>query len=263
MPRSPAEIDPERAASWIERGVPVALISLVNVSGSAPRTAGTAMLVTHDALSGTIGGGALEWALIGAAREMLRSGRDQCDIEQALGPEIGQCCGGKVKAHISRLTETTVQHLFANEEKPTVCIFGAGHVGAALARSFSLLPVNVEIIDQRPHLLSALGEFGQLCETALPEAQVATAPAGTAFIVTTHDHALDFMIVEAALHRGDAAYVGMIGSASKRAILAKRLTAAGLSADGLTCPIGAGVSRDKRPEIIAAMVAAEVIEQLF
>ena len=86
---------------------------------------------------------------------------------------------------------------------------------------------------------------------------------GAAFIVLTHDHALDFLIAREALARGDAAYVGMIGSRTKRVSFLRWLREAGEVDTGpLVCPIGAAGRPDKRPEVIAAFVAAEVMQTL-
>lgn len=244
-------------------GTPAVVVEIVDVSGSAPRDIGTAMIVADDEISGTVGGGALEWALIAAAREMLMGTDNHRDVEQALGPEIGQCCGGKVRAFLTRLTGATLDDLSAASPQPSVCIFGAGHVGAALAQALAPLPLSVEIFDERAALLTPLARFGQIVETALPEAQVAAAPPNAAYVITTHDHALDFHIAEAAIRRGDAAYVGMIGSTSKRAVLARRLAQAGLSDASLICPIGASDTHNKHPAIIAAMTAAELVGVLF
>lgn len=238
------------------------LIEIVAVSGSAPRGPGAAMLVSASAEEGTIGGGALEWMAIAAAREMLARGEAAREIDQPLGPELGQCCGGRVRLRLSRagagqgLREAT---------RPAVLVFGAGHVGAALARMLAPLPLSLTVVDERAARLAPLTGLCRIVETALPEAEAEAeaAPAGAAFVILTHDHALDFMIAEAALRRGDAAYVGMIGSATKRAALASRLARAGLSADALTCPVGAAGPRDKRPEIIALATAAEVSSALF
>lgn len=83
----------------------------------------------------------------------------------------------------------------------------------------------------------------------------------------THDHALDFLLTREALAREqsaqDVAYVGMIGSKTKRATFARWLEQETGSLDGmdrLTMPIGASKLNDKRPAVIAAMVAAELIE---
>ena len=97
----------------------------------------------------------------------------------------------------------------------------------------------------------------------MPEAEIVAAPAGSAFVIMIHDHALDFMIAEAALIRGDAAYVGMIGSGSKRAKLTAELSRKGVAAEALTCPIGAAGPKNKHPEVIAAATAAEIAAALL
>ncbi|WP_458792910.1 XdhC family protein, partial [Yoonia sp. MH D7] len=100
--------------------------------------------------------------------------------------------------------------------------------------------------------------------TALPEADIRRASPGAAFIILTHDHALDFLLTAEALARPDAAYIGMIGSHTKRKKFERfcATQAPATATDRLICPIGATVSTDKRPAIIAAFVAAEVMTQL-
>ena len=165
---------------------------------------------------------------------------------------------------MSRLTtETLAEQTERDRKAPPVLIFGAGHVGAALAAALAPLPLSVAVIDERAALLAPLGAFARTVLTALPETEITAAPPGAAFVVATHDHGLDFLLVEAALARGDAAYVGMIGSASKRAQIATRLAATGLDPARLTCPIGALGARDKRPEVIAAQTAAELVAALL
>ena len=99
----------------------------------------------------------------------------------------------------------------------------------------------------------------------MPEEVVRNAPPGSAFVAMTHSHSLDFLIAAEALARGDAAYCGMIGSATKRAVFAGWLAEHDLDrrlAGKLVCPIGGSVVRDKRPEVIAALTAAEILTAL-
>ncbi|MEM8752186.1 MAG: xanthine dehydrogenase accessory protein XdhC, partial [Pseudomonadota bacterium] len=213
---------------------PHVLVSVAAVEGSAPREVGAWMLVREDGFDGTIGGGALEWAALAAAREMLASGETRREIDQPLGPALGQCCGGRVRLTLERDAPQP-----STASGPAVLVFGAGHVGAALVRALAPLPVSATVVDERADLLAPLAALARTVVSALPEAEVAAAPPGAAFVVLTHDHALDFMIAEAALRRGDAGYVGMIGSATKRARLAAALARAGLSDERLVCPIGA------------------------
>jgi len=97
--------------------------------------------------------------------------------------------------------------------------------------------------------------------TALPEAAIRGAEPGAAFVIATHDHGLDFLLAAEALARGDAAYVGMIGSATKRAAFASFARARGVDPARLVCPIG-GPGGDKRPAVIAALTAAELMRAL-
>ena len=102
--------------------------------------------------------------------------------------------------------------------------------------------------------------------TPVPEEVIADAPAGSAFVVLTHDHALDFLIVAEALKRADAAYVGMIGSKTKKATFKGWfLKTANGTEDAfarLVTPIGGTKVKDKRPAVIAALAAAEIMTAL-
>ena len=125
-------------------------------------------------------------------------------------------------------------------------------------------PVHCVLVDMRKEELAQCQARVDMRLRAIPEVEIYNAPAGSAFIVLTHDHGLDFLLTSAALEIGHASYVGMIGSATKRAKLRSWCNSHcnGLSIDQLTSPIGATASRDKRPEIIAAFVAAEVLTAL-
>lgn len=249
---------------------PSVLVEVEAVRGSAPREAGAWMLVSAEDVAGTIGGGQLEYMALDRARRMLRGDAASERMDIPLGPEIGQCCGGRVVLALTSVDEalaTALRRRLAAEAaaRPLVLIFGAGHVGRALAAALSLLPVRALLIDQRAEELSLAPGGVETRLTPLPEAEVAQAPPGAAFVVLTHDHALDFLIADAALTRADAAYVGLIGSKPKRARFAAWRAQSGLARskalEGLTCPIG-GASSDKRPVVIAAMVAAELMTEL-
>ncbi|RCW88644.1 xanthine dehydrogenase accessory protein XdhC [Paracoccus lutimaris] len=230
-------------------------VVITHTRGSTPRETGAAMFVTADGTQGTIGGGQLEYMAIDRARQMLVRAEDAACMDVPLGPEIGQCCGGRVK-----LTLTRISSMPAPPDHPQVLIFGAGHVGRALAHALAPLPVRPILIDQRaPELAQASGETRL---TPLPEAEIRRAPTGSSYLILTHDHALDFLLAAEALRRLDAPYIGMIGSRTKLVQFRRFAHAQGLDTDRLTCPIGAGWSGDKRPEIIAAFTAAELIGRL-
>ncbi|MBC8129717.1 MAG: xanthine dehydrogenase accessory protein XdhC [Rhizobiaceae bacterium] len=256
--------------SHLSSGEPAVLVRVTKALGSTPREAGAAMLVTWDMSIGTVGGGALELSGIDRARAMIAAGESEAVLAVPLGPRIGQCCGGHVTLALSSVTEALVaEEIVAEAERralrPAVLIFGAGHTGRALASALAPLPLRVRVVDTRRDSLAGLPEEVEIVAAALPEAEVDAAPAGTAFLVMTHDHGLDFLIAAAALSRGDAAYVGMIGSATKRETFRRHLVDAGLADvfGGLTLPIGGSAVRDKRPEVIAALVAAELVVALL
>lgn len=246
---------------------PSILIEIESVKGSAPREAGTFMLVSKNRIWQTIGGGQFEYMAIDHARAMLagRTVVDRMDIP--LGPEIGQCCGGRTRLRFTPITDQVADAVKArltqeDGSRSTVFIFGAGHVGKALAQALSLLPLSVTVIETRAEELQGLPEAVSSRLTPMPEAFVKNIPAGGAAIIVTHDHALDFLIAKEALGRSDLSYVGMIGSKTKRATFAHWLEREGAprsALERLVLPIGGQVVKDKRPAVIAALVAAQVL----
>ncbi len=247
-----------------------ALATVTSTRGSTPRERGAFMLVATGATYGTIGGGQMEYAAIDKALQMISCGDTASMLTIALGPDIGQCCGGQVEIALEVLDDqrrdAMVLHEEAERDKyPNVYIFGAGHVGNALARAFALLPVSAKLIDNRPSELDAAPEGVDKQLVAMPESVVRTAPSGSAFLVLTHDHALDFLIVRETLARADAGYVGMIGSKSKRGAFKNWYVREGgneAALARLVSPIGGEKVIDKRPAVIAALAAAEVISAL-
>ncbi|MDR3473865.1 MAG: xanthine dehydrogenase accessory protein XdhC [Devosia sp.] len=253
--------------AFLDRNPAAIVAELSSVRGSSPREAGTFMLIGAAECTGTIGGGALEHLVIERGRQVLRDGLAGDDLDVPLGPEIGQCCGGRVKVEMRIVDAVKAAALVARaqadeDRRPSVFVFGAGHVGQALARALALLPLKVTVVDTRADELAGLpsGVAGKVA--AMPEAVVRQAPQGSAYLVLTHDHALDFLVAAEALARPDAPYVGMIGSQTKRARFASWFKAEGgdpRQLDRLVMPIGADGLGDKRPEVIAVLAAAEIM----
>lgn len=229
------------------------------------------MVVTLDAIAGTIGGGQLEFLAMAEARRLLEGGGRRHSMTVRLGPEIGQCCGGRVELHFSRIDRKVLDRLRhaaerAEADLPDVNIFGAGHTGRALAQALAPLPCRTKLVDTRPETLGSVDARIAAIAAAVPETVVETARSGAAFVTMTHEHFLDFLITAEALKRGDAAYCGMIGSATKRQVFVSWMRDNGYDPDSaarLTCPIGGAEVRDKRPQIIAALTAAEIISALY
>ncbi|WP_375451605.1 xanthine dehydrogenase accessory protein XdhC [uncultured Devosia sp.] len=240
---------------------------LTSVRGSSPREQGTFMLVGPGAIFGTIGGGALEYMVIDHARRLIANGQASAAMDVPLGPEIGQCCGGRVGVSLyyadAGLRADLAARIAAEDAAQThVYIFGAGNVGRALAQMLALLPVYAHVIDTRIDELIGLLQNVDVRVVPMPEAVVRNAPQGSAYVILTHDHALDFLIAFEALKRLDSPYVGMVGSRTKRARFASWYRAEGgdpLALDRLVLPIGDQGLGDKRPEVIAALAAAEIM----
>lgn len=253
---------------------PAIAAELTAVRGSSPREQGTFMLVAPDHTLGTIGGGALEYMVIARARQVLRDRLPDDAMDIPLGPEIGQCCGGRVEVSLRHVDKALAARLTARVEEQQaarrhVFLFGSGHVGHALARALSPLPLVVHVIDTRPEELAGLPENVDARAVALPEAVVHSAPQGSSYVILTHDHALDFLIANEALKRADAPYVGMVGSKTKRARFASWYLGEGggeAALERLVLPIGSAAfpqgPGDKRPEVIAALAAAEIMVQI-
>src|SRR5882762_7675037 len=92
-------------ARFIAEHGAAALVTLAQAQGSSPREAGARMVVApNGAFTGTIGGGALEWGALAEAQALLarRDGPAATRLDKALGPDLGQCCGGRVLLTIER-----------------------------------------------------------------------------------------------------------------------------------------------------------------
>jgi xanthine dehydrogenase accessory factor len=230
---------------------PAVLVTVLAAKGSTPREAGAKMVVSANGLAGTIGGGNLEYQCEAAARILLASDAEGPSTRDfPLGPALGQCCGGHVSVLFEVLRPPSLQ----------IALFGAGHVGKALVKLLADLPCRVTWIDPRPEALPAnLPPNIIPLRTASPAQAVAALPAQTLVLVMTHDHQLDFEIVAASLQRSDLSWVGLIGSATKRARFVSRLARQGIATAKLGCPIGLPGINGKQPAVVAVSVAAQIL----
>jgi xanthine dehydrogenase accessory factor len=165
--------------------------------------------------------------------------------------------------YIAAVSSTLEIHECINPERQALWLFGAGHVGRAVAPALAPLGFAMTWVDGRAGQFPepALSGVKQLA-LAMPELAVDEAPPGAVFLVMTHSHPLDEAICEAVLRRADFAYLGLIGSKTKRARFVKRLAEAGIprrELDRLVCPIGLATIESKEPAAIAASVAADLL----
>jgi xanthine dehydrogenase accessory factor len=253
----------------LSHGAAATLVSVVSTRGSAPRFAGAAMLVTAHSVTGTIGGGHLEHMAI----DLARSGAALPQVvEYPLGAALGQCCGGAMTLCYEVLT---VQHLSAlqaaAQQVKTLFLFGAGHVAQALVPLLTTLPLRIVWADSRdainthqaPFPLDLPAHITTVISDTL-EAELNAARAGDMALIMSHSHALDESLVQAALRQPQLAYIGLIGSATKRRLFEQRLSQRGFNEvdlQRLICPIGVAVTatpHSKLPAVIALQVAAQL-----
>ena len=295
-----------------------AMVSIVEAKGSAPREAGARMVVLEDgSFAGTIGGGTLEWQAMARARAALAKGGAGEDppppglSRMALGPDLGQCCGGSVRVLLEvftpercaevealadaegtgpfvtegRIAERCVERTILNRDLPdgdgsvlaadgrllerfgtrkqVLALIGAGHVGRSLIVALAPLDFSVVWIDPRRDAFPSIvpGDV-RVVVAAAPGTELGAVPDGAFVLVMSHSHALDFDVVLAALQARRFGYVGLIGSASKKARFRSRLRQAGLGDDDierLVCPIGIDGIESKQPAAIAASVVADLL----
>lgn len=259
-------------------GAPSVLVSVVATEGSVPRETGTWMGVFADDLVGTIGGGHVEYDAIARARAMLQQttgGAAQATegetIRVALGPSLGQCCGGVMHLQFEAVRASDLpalaQRLAAGDRMP-VALFGGGHVGHALVQALAPLPVELTWIDSRDGVFPDLVPGQVTCEHSDPvQSAVPGLVPQSRVLVMSFSHAEDLDIVAACLQRqrerGDLTFIGLIGSRTKWASFRQRLLARGFAEAELaqvTCPIGVPGVVGKEPEVIAAAVAAQLLQ---
>lgn len=247
--------------SWInalaelqQRGEPSVLVTIIEERGSTPRNAGSKMVITAERIYETIGGGHLEFKAMAIAREMLASGSRDTRLERfSLGASLGQCCGGATVLLFEPMDQPQAQ----------IALFGAGHVGRALAPLLASLPCKVRWIDSRE------SEFPEQVPAGVEKVvndevvdEVDALPSGSYFIVMTHNHQLDLELTAAILKRNDFAYFGLIGSRTKRVKFEHRLRERGFASETvqrMRCPMGLAEVKGKLPVEIAISIAGEII----
>lgn len=260
----------QTALDWLRCRQSAVLVQVLQVQGSAPREAGTRMLVSAVQCAGTIGGGHLELKAIESAREQLRRPGGAMAAWQAhypLGPALGQCCGGAVTLEFRVLDAQALALWPSVPPRFHLQLYGAGHVGRAIVQALAPLNVSVDWIDERedefPPAELIPAHTRRVCIDAV-EAEVDQAPPGAFYLVLTHRHDLDLLLTRTIVRRGDFGYLGLIGSATKRARFWRRMADQGISDAQLariTCPIGVPGIKGKEPEVIAVAVVAQLLQQ--
>ena len=236
---------------------PAVLCTIVQITGSAPREAGTKMWVTMGRSFGTVGGGAFEFQVLQHCRRLLQSSPAAPHLkEYALCKEMGQCCGGRVQVFFEMVSQKKAAHLF-----------GGGHVGRAVSQVLSQMPFQVILIDPRPEWSSAEGlppDLQVRCIEPMVYAQSRAWTKEDAVCIFTHSHDLDFLLVKHFLSQ-PMGYLGLIGSEHKAKVFQARLRSESeeLQAfweEKMHCPIGTPLA-SKNPKVIAVSIATELLKE--
>jgi xanthine dehydrogenase accessory factor len=246
-----------RIAEIARAGRPAALCTVVATRGSTPRKVGAKMVVFADGsddglVEGTVGGGAVEHQVRAVALVAIAETRART-VEFNLTTQLGMCCGGHMTLFIEPL-----------RERPPCLIFGAGHVGLALARLAEGAGFDVTVADPREELLTTerFGERAVLVDDYEDEDLDGMPFGPDAFVVVvTHDHQVDQRLTEKVLRR-DARYVAMVGSQRKALLTRQRCEAKGLPPERvalLRSPAGLDIGAET-PEEIALSIVAEMVQ---
>ncbi|MCI0410197.1 MAG: XdhC/CoxI family protein [Acidobacteria bacterium] len=248
----------ERVVEALRQGKRLAIATIIDSAGSTPRKEGARMAVLEGGeLLDSIGGGALEALVVEDAKGLILTGGSM--VREYLLKEgdepgcTGMICGGRVRVHLQ--VELPPERLL---------IFGAGHVGAALAALTPALGFATTVLDDRPEFLE-VGRFpGQVQLLRMGSGFSGDLPpvdASTYVAIVTRCHRTDLEALRRVLGTS-AGYVGLIGSRRKVRVIVERLRREGFSESrlsGLRAPIGIPVGACT-PEEIAVSIAAEMIQ---
>jgi xanthine dehydrogenase accessory factor len=243
-------------AEALQRGEEVALVTITSSTGSTPQRVGAKMLVFADGRTvGTIGGGCYENDAFWKAREAIKARRPlnvKYELNDDFAEESGLVCGGQMEVFIEPV-----------EPAPDVYVFGAGHVGQALARMAHDVGFRVHVVDDREKFASA-DRFPAGVRVVVDDIPGwlanNTMPATAYAVIVTRGHRHDLDALRALATRG-LRYLGLIGSRAKVKRIYDALLEEGMNPEALRsvhAPIGLDIGAIT-PQEIAVSILAELI----
>lgn len=248
----------EQITALRREGIPAVVVTITSVRGSVPGQAGAKAVVTADGLiSGNLGGGKVEARAIGHAVEMIQSSVGCDHVTWNLQRDVGMTCGGVMSFLFESIASSDRWHLV---------VFGAGHVSQALVPVLSTMACRIEVIDTRPDWLDRLVKKDNVTTHLVRSAEegVAWVEPGSFVLSITQGHSSDRPVLRDVLRKFPAIpFLGVIGSASKRAVLMRELREDGISEELLgkiVCPVGMPIGGND-PAEIAISIAAQLLER--
>jgi xanthine dehydrogenase accessory factor len=241
------------------RGVSCILVTILEIRGSVPGTLGTKALICAEGLiTGTLGGGRVEAMAISKAQELLRTQRAICEEHcWNLQRDVGMTCGGEMRFLFESISPDRSWH---------IVLFGAGHVAQALVAVLGRLACQVEVIDPRAEWLQRLPTGGNIRMHLVGEyvEGVALVTPKSYVLSLTKGHSFDGPVLREVLRlHAELPFLGVIGSASKRAVLTRELREWGIgeaSIHAMACPVGLPIGSND-PQEIAISIAAQLLER--
>lgn len=259
MPYSLTHI--EALSKLASTGAPFVVVTLVESRGSTPQNDGTKMLVDDSGLvHGTIGGGKVEHCAIELANELLSdTTRSREIVDWNLNTDIGMTCGGWVKLFFEVF----------NRDDWHIVVFGAGHVAQALVNVLLTLDCRITCIDWRPSWIKRLPEHLRLTKICVGDGESDLVDAAKQLkssdfvICMTMGHSTDRPVLSTIFKNEiNPAYLGVIGSKTKRGALIRELKSNGIepeTASNFLCPVGMPIGSNQ-PSEIAISIAAQLLE---
>ncbi|MFC2131413.1 XdhC family protein [Bacteroidota bacterium] len=236
-----------------EQGRDAVLCTIISTKGSTPLKEGAKMIVTEDKTYGTVGGGATENETINIAKELLHTSFAK-KIEIELISKEDTSCGGKVEIFIESLSLNY-----------NLYIFGAGHVGNALAEISANIGFDITIIDDRKEIIDEWDV--QECNTKHSDfkeyLQKMKFDVKTFIAIMTYEHKSDWDILSYCINK-PWAYLGMMGSKSKVKGVRKKLIDIGVKDEVINkidMPIGIEINSESAKEIAISIVAKLIAEK--
>ncbi|MEM6910300.1 MAG: xanthine dehydrogenase accessory protein XdhC [Verrucomicrobiota bacterium] len=249
----------EEVSALQRAGIDSVVITLTAVRGSTPGSLGGKAVVSAGGLvAGNLGGGRVEAKAIATAQAMLEKGQEELLSQRwHLQRDVGMTCGGAMEFLFEPVRAHSTWHLL---------LFGAGHVSQALAQVLATLPCQVEVIDVRDDWLEKLPAAANLTRRKVERFQdgVAFLQAHSYLLSITQGHATDRPVLREALRQfPDLPFVGVIGSASKRAVLLRELAEDGIAEEtreAIVCPLGLPLGGND-PAEIAISISAQLLQR--
>lgn len=249
----------EEASALRRAGVSGVVVTITGARGSNPGSVGAKALVSEEGLvAGNLGGGRVEAKAIDTAKALLvAEGEVVSKHTWNLRSDVGMTCGGEMEFLFEKISAEPGWHIL---------LFGAGHVSQAAVRVLATLPCRVEVVDVREDWLAKIPNAGNVIRRVVEnfEEGVQWLTPESYVLSITKGHSFDRPVLRDALKKHSSLpFVGVIGSASKRAVLKRELREDGLAdevIETIVCPIGLPIGGND-PAEIAISIVAQLLEK--